>query len=70
MSYEHEIEGGHSREFKRSAIRMGRALGASPAARAAMEEADEKAIWTGGCTKCRKILKGTLEQLRNHKCDG
>lgn len=70
MSYESEIEGGHSREFKRAAIKLGKTIGPSPEARARMEEADETAIWTGGCTKCRAILKGTLDQLRNHKCDG
>ena len=33
--------------------------------KAAMEKLDD---WTGTCPKCRVALRGTLAQMRSHKC--
>jgi len=49
-------------------VAVGRQFGASPGARERMQEADQEAIWTGACRHCAIPLKGTLKQLREHRC--
>lgn len=49
-------------------VRIGRRVGASPEARARMKEADDKAIWSGTCRLCGKLVKGDLVNLMEHKC--
>lgn len=55
---------------KRQDVAIGRCLGPSPKAQETMKEAAEAAIWRGSCPDCHTALKGTLKQLREHKCDG
>jgi hypothetical protein len=42
----------------------------SAAALAALKEFNETAIWHSKCRKCGEAVKGTLAQLKEHKCGG
>jgi len=55
--------------LKAARIAFGRRHGASPEARARMEQANaEAADWRATCRHCKQTLKGTLAEVREHRC--
>lgn len=53
---------------RKTLVRAGRLLGASPAAKKAMAEADNKAIWFSTCRHCGTTISGDLVTLMQHTC--
>jgi len=55
--------------LKAARIAFGRRHGASPEARARMEQANAEASdWRTVCRRCKEPLKGSLAQLKEHRC--
>lgn len=68
MSYRQPTEGPYSQRSRESMFR--RRSGMSPAKAQAMADYQaEHTDWSGLCKQCRRVIRGTLEELANHVCD-
>lgn len=52
----------------RSEVAVSRRKGPSPEALERMREADEEVVWHARCPRCYASLKGSLLDIRRHKC--
>ena len=55
---------------KRRAVFGGRRFGPTQAHRERLDAFNAEQLWTGTCSKCRAVLKGRLDVIRAHKCEG
>jgi len=53
----------------RTQLAMGQVIGMSPDAKERLSEVNEAALWRASCRKCKLTLKGTLAQMREHRCE-